>query len=131
LVPPSFFRTHLYFDVEIGARDKWHAKIAARRALEKPVEAYHWEFEVSEIAALLLTDAGRAPPSAPQTTGRKPGRRIKKNWRLTAAIELVHFMKENGRTPTGSELADRVDMRLKYSPDESDCRKLIRFLVDE
>jgi hypothetical protein len=62
---------------------------------------------------------------------RKPGQKIIKNWRVTAAVELDNFMKENGRTPSSPELAQRVDKKLKHYPDESDVRKLIRFLVDE
>jgi hypothetical protein len=62
---------------------------------------------------------------------RKPGRKIIKNWRLTAAVELDNFMKEKGRTPTSPELAERVDKKLKHYPDESDVRELIRFLINE
>jgi len=62
---------------------------------------------------------------------RKPGRKIIKNWRLTAAVELDNFMKEKGRTPTAPELAERVDKKLEYYPDESDVRKLISFLINE
>jgi hypothetical protein len=63
--------------------------------------------------------------------GRKPGRKITKNWRLTAAVELDNFMKEEGRTPTAPELAQRVDRKLMYHPDDSEVRDLIRFLINE
>jgi hypothetical protein len=61
----------------------------------------------------------------------KPGQKIKKGWRLTAAVELDGFIKEKGRRPSGPELAQRVDKKLKYYPDESDVRKLMRFLLDD
>ena len=63
--------------------------------------------------------------------GRKPGKKIKRNWRLHAAVELHRFREEEGRTPTGLELAERVNNKLNYCPDPSDVRKLIRFLLSE
>ena len=62
---------------------------------------------------------------------RKPGKKIKRNWRLHAAVELHRFREEEGRTPTGLELAERVNNKLNYCPDPSDVRKLIRFLLSE
>jgi hypothetical protein len=61
----------------------------------------------------------------------KPGQKITKGWRLTAAVELDGFIKEKGRRPSGPELSERVDKKLKYYPDESDVRKLMRFLLDD
>jgi len=62
---------------------------------------------------------------------RKPGPKIIKNWKVTAAVELDNFIKEKGSTPSGPELAERIDQKLKYCPDESEVRKLIRFLINE
>jgi hypothetical protein len=67
----------------------------------------------------------------PTPQRRKPGQKIKKGWRLTAAVELDGFIKEKGMRPSGPELAQRVDRKLKYYPDESDVRKLMRFLLDD
>jgi hypothetical protein len=67
----------------------------------------------------------------PTPQRRKPGQKIKKGWRLTAAVELDGFIKEKGRRPSGPELSERVDKKLKYYPDESDVRKLMRFLLDD
>jgi hypothetical protein len=50
---------------------------------------------------------------------------------LTAAVELDGFIKEKKRRPSGPELSERVDNKLKYYPDESDVRKLMRFLLDD
>src|SRR5262245_50755658 len=63
--------------------------------------------------------------------GRKPGKKIQHNWKLQAAYELHRFIEEERRTPTSPELAQRVDNKLKYYPDESDVRELIRFLLSE
>ena len=77
------------------------------------------------------TPTERRPDDEQPTIKRKPGKKIKENWRLTAAVELDLFIKEKGRTPSGPELAERVDTKLNYYPDESEVRKLIRYLVGE
>ena len=74
---------------------------------------------------------GATGPAFAPSDRRKPGRKIIKNWRLTAAVELDNFIKEKGSTPSGPELAERIDQKLKYCPDESEVRKLIRFLINE
>jgi len=81
----------------------------------------------------ISTAAADAPTAADDDTPprRKPGQKITKGWRLTAAVELDGFIKEKGRRPSGPELAQRVDKKLKYYPDESDVRKLMRFLLDD
>jgi len=66
----------------------------------------------------------------PTPQRRKPGQKIKKGWKLTAAVELDGFIKEKGRRPSGPELSERVDKKLEYYPDESDVRELMRFLLD-
>jgi Collagen triple helix repeat (20 copies) len=75
--------------------------------------------------------AGATGPAFAPSDRRKPGQKIIKNWRLTAAVELDNFMKEKGRLPTSPELAEQVDNKLEYYPDESEVRKLIRFLINE
>jgi hypothetical protein len=74
---------------------------------------------------------GATGPAFASSDRRKPGRKIIKNWRLTAAVELDNFMKEKVRTPTAPELAERVDRKLTYHPDLSEVRTLIRFLINE
>jgi hypothetical protein len=74
---------------------------------------------------------GATGPAFAPSDRRKPGQKIIKNWRLTAAVELDNFMKEKGGTPTAPELAERVDRKLMYHPDPSEVRKLIRFLINE
>jgi hypothetical protein len=60
---------------------------------------------------------------------RKPG--PKANWRLPAAVELHRIRKDEGRTPTAPELCQFCDKTLNHYPDESEMRKLIRFLLAE
>ena len=83
-------------------------------------------------AASKQTTTPAAQPAQDDTPPRpKPGQKITKGWRLTAAVELDGFIKEKGRRPSGPELSERVDKKLKYYPDESDVRKLMRFLLDD
>jgi hypothetical protein len=80
----------------------------------------------------LYPAAGATPaPSPDDKPRRKPGKKIKEDWKLTAAAECHRFKQENGRTPTAPELAQLVDKKLGYYPDESEVRKLIRFLLSE
>ena len=79
------------------------------------------------VGATGATGVTRDAPS----NRRKPGRKITKNWRLAGAVELDNFIKEKGSTPSAPELAERIDKKLKYYPDESDVRTLIRYLINE
>ena len=103
-------------------------------------EGETWYFFVRrrELDRLYPVTAGseqRTTPAQPAQDDApprpKPGQKITKGWRLTAAVELDGFIKEKGRRPSGPELSERVDKKLKYYPDESDVRKLMRFLLDD
>ena len=79
-----------------------------------------------------------APLLAPATASdrrpdrrRKPGPRIKHNWRLEVAAEVYRRRKKGGRTPTAGELAEFCSEKFDYQPDESDIQKLLRFLLNE
>ena len=80
-----------------------------------------------------------APLLAPATASdrrtddrrRKPGPRIKHNWRLEVAAEVYRRRKKGGRTPTAGELAEFCSKKFDYQPDESDIQKLLRFLLNE
>src|SRR5262249_3526850 len=62
---------------------------------------------------------------------RKPGRKITGNWRLEAAAEMHRIRKDEGKTPSAPELCEFCDTTLGYYPDESEMRRLIRFLLGE
>ena len=74
-----------------------------------------------------------ATTSDPRTDDRrrKPGPRIKHNWRLEVAAEVHRQRKKGGRTPTAGELAEFCSKKFDYQPDESDIQKLLRFLLNE
>jgi hypothetical protein len=102
--------------------EKWHFFVR-RRELDRlyPVRA------ASDQPTIPAAQSAQddAPPRP------KPGQKITKGWKLTAAVELDGFIKEKGRRPSGPELSERVDKKLKYYPDESDVRKLMRILLDD
>jgi hypothetical protein len=112
------------------------------RGYEKHVsEGEEWYFFVRrrELDRLYPVRAASDQPTIPAAQPAqddapprpKPGQKITKGWRLTAAVELDGFIREKRRRPSGPELSERVDKKLKYYPDESDVRKLMRFLLDD
>jgi hypothetical protein len=105
--------------------EKWHFFVR-RRELDRLYPVTAASEQPTTPAAQPAHDDAQPTPQR-----RKPGQKIKKGWRLTAAVELDGFIKEKGRRPSGPELAQRVDKKLKYYPDESDVRKLMRFLLDD
>jgi len=103
-------------------------------------EGEKWRFFVGrrELDRLYPVRAASDQPTIPAAQSAqddapprpKPGQKITKGWKLTAAVELDGFIKEKGRRPSGPELSERVDKKLEYYPDESDVRELMRFLLD-
>lgn len=79
-----------------------------------------------------------APPTATQSDGaeptsnrRKPGPKIRHDWRLHVAAE-VHRIKESGKkTPSAAELAQFCYNKWKWQPDESDIQKLLKYLLND
>jgi hypothetical protein len=62
---------------------------------------------------------------------RKPGPKIKHDWRLEVAVEVHRRRKKGGRTPTAGELAEFCSKKFDYQPDESDIHKLLRNLLND
>jgi hypothetical protein len=62
---------------------------------------------------------------------RKPGPKIKHDWRLEVAAEVHRRKKKGGRTPTAGELAQFCLNKFDYQPDESDINRLVRILLDD
>jgi hypothetical protein len=87
------------------------------------------------IAATLAAHQSNDTPSI-LTTGkvgarRKPGPKIRHDWRLHVAAE-VHRIKETGKaTPSAAELAQFCYNKWKWQPDESDIQKLLKYLLTE
>jgi hypothetical protein len=75
-------------------------------------------------------------PSKPTTTSkhgdrRKPGPKIRHDWRLHVAAE-VHRLKESGKaTPSAPQLAQFCYDKWMWQPDESDIQKLLKYLLNE
>jgi hypothetical protein len=80
-----------------------------------------------------------APPTSTQsddagpTTGdwRKPGPKIKRNWRLHVAAEAHRVWKKEGTIPSAADLAAFCGKELGYVPEETDIRKVLRVLLSE
>jgi hypothetical protein len=67
----------------------------------------------------------------PKPRRRKPGPKIRYDWRLHVAVE-VHRLKESGKgTPSASQLAQFCYDKWKWQPDESDIQKLLKYLANE
>jgi hypothetical protein len=62
---------------------------------------------------------------------RRPGPKIKRNWRLFVAVKVHEIREKEGRTPSAGELAQLCEDKIGYQPDESDIQKLLRFLLNE
>jgi hypothetical protein len=62
---------------------------------------------------------------------RRPGPKIKHNWRLFVAAQVYEIREREGRTPSARELAQLCENKIHYQPDESDIQKLLRILLNE
>jgi len=62
---------------------------------------------------------------------RRPGPKIKHNWRLFVAAQVYEIRKREGRTPSAGELAQLCEDQIHYQPDESEIQKLLRILLNE
>jgi hypothetical protein len=79
-----------------------------------------------------------ATPLAPATASdrrtddrrRKPGPKIKHNWKLRVAGEAARIYEKEGRNPTARELAEFCVKQWNYHPDESEIHKLLRVLLN-
>ena len=81
-----------------------------------------------------MTDQSDDTPSALTSTSehdaddtrRKPGPKIKHNWKLRLAAELHRIKEDEGRTPTAKELAQFCRDEWDYEPDVSEIQKLMK-----
>ena len=93
----------------------------------------HWHRLRTPAADAPATAAAPEKASDLRTDDRrrKPGPKIKHDWRLEVAAEVYRRRKKGGRTPTAGELAEFCSKKFDYQPDESDIQKLLRFLLNE
>jgi hypothetical protein len=97
--------------------EAWHFFVR-RRELDK-----HYPIGERPETATLATS------SSPQR--RKPGPKIKKDWRLYVAAETHRIRETENRTPSAAELALLCEQKLNYQPDPSDIQKLLRMLLGD
>jgi len=123
--------------------------VEPRCALDYPWDAYsftvaNWPI-IDELWPTKPTPPATAPAHAPAPAPevaqprtsdalprRKPGPKIKHNWRLFVAAKVHQIReKEGGRTPGAPELAQICEDEIGYQPDVSDIQKLLRILLSE
>jgi len=134
LLPAGDVANSLRVVARIEADGSWRAEVVSsvREAWENRI--YSFEFDAEEVRALLSRAKAPEPPSAepaapPQR--RKPGPKIKENWKLRVAVECYRVKQKEGRTPSAAELAQFCENETGYQPDVSDISKLLRILLDE
>ena len=122
--------------------------VAPHCALDYPWDAYSftianwpiidelWPTKPPPAAAPAHAPAPTPEVAQPGTSDalprRKPGPKIKHNWRLFVAAKVHQIReKEGGRTPGAPELAQICEDEIGYQPDVSDIQKVLRILLSE
>jgi hypothetical protein len=146
IVPLSFWDKYEFgFDPVSEKLQTW-AKGLVAVEFRFRVAFFVWKPKFEKIwPALAASAAPHAASSArddeptPATTARtddkpqrrKPGPKIKQNWRLFVAAQVYRIRKREGRTPSAGELAQLCEDKIGYQPDESDIQRLLRILLNE
>jgi hypothetical protein len=134
LLKPSDWRQ---WRVEYLSRFQWEVVIKVTPTdKEEPVDEHEHHFFVRRAD---LDKHYPARPVAPATASdrrtddrrRKPGPKIKHNWKLRVATEAHRINEEERRIPTAKELAEFCVREWNYQPDESDIQKLLRNLLND
>ena len=126
IVPPAD-AARVLFDREDAACFVWRPKF------EKIWPA------LAASAAPHAASSARDDEPTPATTDRtddkpqrrRPGPKIKQNWRLFVAAQVYEIREREGRTPSAGELAQLCENKIGYQPDESDIQKFLRILLNE
>jgi len=126
IVPPAD-ATPVYFSREDAAFFVWRPKF------EKI-----WPALAASAAQHAASNARDDEPT-PATTARtddkpqrrRPGPKIKQNWRLFVAVKVHEIREKEGRTPSAGELAQLCEDKIGYQPDESDIQKFLRILLND
>jgi hypothetical protein len=133
VVPVAYIATSLIMVARTEADDRWRADVvsSSREAWERPRDFYVFEFDADEVRALLPRAEASAPDESAASRRRKPGPKVKKDWRLHAAAHVYDVKKKTGRTPPASEIAQYCEDTLDYQPDSSEIQKLLRYLLGD
>jgi len=124
-VPPDYAAQMLTIVAHVEADGRWQGQVVG-------VPYKHpwiFEFDADEVRALL--SRAKLPGPQPTPERRKPGRKITGNWRLVAAHKMHTIREEELRTPTAKELCEHCAVMCGYTPDDSEMRDLMRFLINE
>jgi hypothetical protein len=126
IVPPAD-ATPVYFAREDAAFFVWRPKFEKIWPALAASAAPH-------AASSVRDDEPSPAPTAPiddKPQRRRPGPKIKQNWRLFVAAQVYEIRKREGRTPSAGELAQLCEDEIYYQPDESDIQKFLRILLNE
>jgi hypothetical protein len=125
IVPPAD-ATPAYFDREDAAFFVWRPKF---EEIWPKLAASATPHAASSARDDELTPATTArTDDKPQR--RRPGPKIKQNWRLFVAVKVHEIKEKEGRTPSAGELAQLCEDEIGYQPDESDIQKFLRILIN-
>jgi hypothetical protein len=146
IVPPSFWDKYEFGFDPVSEKLQIWAKGLVAVEFRFRVAFFVWKPKFEKIwPALAASAAPHAASSArddeptPAPTApiddkpqrRKPGPKIRHNWRLFVAAQVYEIRKREGRTPSAGELAQLCEDKIDYQPDESDIQKLLRTLLNE
>ena len=95
--------------------------------------------KLAASAAPHAASSARDDEPTPATTARtddkpqrrRPGPKIKQNWRLFVAAQVYEIREREGRTPSAGQLAQLCEDKIGYQPDESDIQKFLRTLLND
>jgi hypothetical protein len=129
---PVATRIKLTLAVEARAEPggRWGATIVstAREPWEHPPDYYRWEFDDSEVAALLPPPTP-LPSPADTPPRRKPGPPPKKDWPMHVARELIRRARAGQKMPTAPQMLQYCQNTLRWEHDIRAMQRLLRDLL--
>jgi hypothetical protein len=145
LLPPSFWKAHLVHH-EPTASGTPDAKVYLRSKGERPWS--FWALNQHDLVGgrfyVSRSDFAKLWPAAEKLEllqvvkrieeetdqRRKPGPKTTKRWKLHAAHEIWRVVIAEGREPNAPEIAEAVQKKTGYLPDDAHIRRLIRDLLE-
>jgi hypothetical protein len=145
IVPLSFWEEYEFgFDSVSEVLQIWPKGLADEFRLRVVFLVCKSKFEkiwpaLAASAAPHAASSARDDEPTPATTARtydkpqrrKPGPKIKHNWRLFVAVKVHEIREREGRTPSAGELAQLCEDKIGYQPDESEILKFLRILLND
>src|SRR5262249_24545821 len=145
IVPLSFWKEYDFgFDPVSEKLQIWPKGLAVEFRFKVAFFVWKSKFEkiwpaLAASAAPHTASSARDDEPTPAPTARtddkaqrrRPGPKIKQNWRLFVAVKVHEIREKEGRTPSAGELAQICEVKNGYQPDESDIQKFLRILLND